>query len=192
VRLVPVIVFYALAIAGVFVPASSLVEEKEQGTLMAMLVTPVRPSEVLVAKWLLGTLFASVMAMVTLVLNGAIGANWFEVAVVVLVAGALSSMIGLLIGLFARDSTVMFGLVKGMGAFLFAPALFYIFTEWPQWIARIFPLYWVIEPIWQVSIMGGSLSQVWFELLVALGITVALLPVALWLARRMQTQMAAG
>jgi len=192
VRLVPVIVFYALVMAGLFVPGSNLVEEKEHGTLMAMLVTPVRIADVLAAKWLLGTILATVLATVTLALNQALGANWLEVLVVVLVAGALSSMLGLLIGTFAKDSTVLFGLVKGLGIFLFAPTMFYIFPEWPQWIAKLFPLYWILEPIWRVSIMGGSLSEVWVELTVAVGITVALVPLVALVARRVQTQMAAG
>jgi flagellar biogenesis protein FliO len=55
-----------------------------------------------------------------------------------------------------------------------------------------FPLYWIIEPIWQVSVMGESISTVWVELTVAIGITLALVPLTIWLARRMQTQMAAG
>ena len=84
----------------------------------------------------------------------------------------------------------MFAIVKGSGIFLFAPAVFYIFPEWPQWIAKLFPLYWIIEPIWQVSVMGEALSTVWFELVVALGITAALGAAAWWLARRMQAQMA--
>lgn len=191
VRLVPVIVFYALTMAGIFVPGSNLVEEKEQGTLMALLVTPVKIGEVLAAKWSLGVLLASVLATATLLLNQALGANWWEVLVVVLVAGALSSMIGLLIGTFAKDSTIMFGLVKGLGIFLFAPTLFYIFPEWPQWIAKLFPLYWILEPIWAVAIMGGSLGDVWVELTVAVGITIALVPVVGMVARRVQTEMAA-
>jgi ABC-2 type transport system permease protein len=191
VRLVPVIVFYALTMAGIFVPGSSLVEEKEQGTLMALLVTPVRIGEVLAAKWSLGVLLASVMAAATLLLNQALGANWWQVLVVVLVAGALSSMIGLLIGTFAKDSTIMFGVVKGLGIFLFAPTLFYIFPEWPQWIAKLFPLYWILEPIWTVAIMGGSLSDVWVELTVAVGITLALVPLVGMVARKVQTEMAA-
>ncbi len=191
VRLVPVIVFYALVIAGLFVPGSNLVEEKEQGTLMAMLVTPVRTADVLAAKWALGALFASVMATVTLALNRALGVNWAETLVVVFVAAALSAMLGLLVGVFAKDSTVMFGIVKGAGIFLFAPTLFYIFPEWPQWIAKLFPLYWIIEPIWQVSVMGQPISSVWAELAVAVGITVSLIPLIAWLARKMQTQMAA-
>ncbi|HET6498136.1 MAG TPA: ABC transporter permease, partial [Coriobacteriia bacterium] len=191
VRLIPVIVFYALTIAGIFVPGSNLVEEKEQGTLMAMLVTPVTIGEVLAAKWTLGVVLASTMATVTLLLNQALGANWLEVIVVVLVAAALSSMIGLLIGTVAKDSTIMFGIVKGLGIFLFAPALFYIFPEWPQWIAKLFPLYWVIEPIWTVAVMGGSIREVWIELGVAIGITAALVPVVAAVARRVQAQMAA-
>ena len=191
VRLVPVIVFYALTMAGIFVPGSSLVEEKEQGTLMALLVTPVKIGEVLAAKWALGLVLASTMAAATLMLNQALGANWPQVLVVVVVAGALSSMIGLLIGTFAKDSTIMFGIVKGTGIFLFAPAAFYIFPEWPQWIAKLFPLYWVLEPIWTVAIMGGSLSDVWVEILVAIGITIALIPLVGMVAHRVQAQMAA-
>lgn len=189
-RLIPVIVFYALVMAGLFVPGSNLVEEKEQGTLMSLLVTPVKASEVLIAKWLLGVILAVVLAVASLALNGALGANWAEVLVVVVVAGALSSVLGILVGVYAKDSSIMFAIVKGSGLFLFAPAIFYVFPEWPQWIAKLFPLYWIIEPIWQVSVMGEGLGAVWFELVVALGITAALGVLAWWLARRMQAQMA--
>ncbi len=191
IRLVPVIVFYALVIAGLFVPGSNLVEEKEHGTLMAMLVTPVKTADVLVAKWLLGVLLASVMAVASLALNGVLGSNWFEVVLVVLVAAMLSAALGVVVGVFAKDSSIMFGIVKGAGIFLFAPAIFYVFPEWPQWIAKLFPLYWIIEPIWQVSVMGESLGTVTGELGIALGITAALGVLAAWLARRMQAQMAA-
>lgn len=191
VRLVPVIVFYALVMAGIFAPGSNLVEEKEHGTLMALLVSPAKIGDVLAAKWMLGTLLASVMAVATLILNNALGSNWLQVIVVVLVAAGLSSMIGLLMGTFAKDSTIMFGMIKGLGLFLFAPTLFYIFPEWPQWIAKLFPLYWILEPIWQVSIMGGSIAEVWLELGVSVGITVALIPLVMLVARKVQAQMAA-
>ncbi|HSQ21292.1 MAG TPA: ABC transporter permease [Coriobacteriia bacterium] len=190
VRLVPLLVFYALVIAGLFVPGSNIVEEKEQGTLMAMLVTPVRTAEILVAKWLLGAILATILAVVTLALNGAVGPNWFHVVIVVIVAAMLSAMLGVVAGVFAKDSSIMFGIVKGTGIFLFAPALFYIFPEWPQWIAKLFPLYWIINPIWQVSVMGESISTVWGELAVAIAITAALGALAWTLARRMQAQMA--
>ena len=192
VRLVPVIVFYALVIAGLFVPASNLVEEKEHGTLVAILVTPVRSAEVLVAKWLFGLILASVMGVVALALNGAMGLNWLEVVLVVLVAAMLSAMLGIVVGVFSKDSAMMFGIVKGAGVFLFMPVAFYIFPDWPQWVAMLFPLYWIIEPIWQVSVMGEPFTTVLPEIGVALGLTAALGVLAWWLAKRVQAQMAAG
>jgi len=190
-RLVPIIVFYALVLAGVAVPGSSLVEEKEKGTLMAILVTPVKVSEVLTAKWLLGLSLTFVMAVVTLALNGALGTRPLDVLLVILVASLLVSMLGLLVGVVSKDATMMFGIIKGAGVILFAPVLWYLFPNWPQWIAKLFPLYWIIEPIWRVSVMGESLGAVWFELAIALGIVAAMLPLIVMLARRMQAQMAA-
>ncbi|MFO7952458.1 MAG: ABC transporter permease [Bacillota bacterium] len=184
IRLVPVIVFYALAVAGMWVPSSSLVEEKERGTLTALLVTSARVNEVLAAKWLLGFLFATFLAAVTLLLNQAFGPRPLEVMVVVIIAAALTSMIGLLIGIYAKTATTLFTLIKSLGVFLFVPVVFYLFPEWPQWIAKIFPLYWVIEPIWEVSIMGEPLSQVWFEMLIATAITLAMVPLALLIKKR--------
>jgi len=187
IRLVPVIVFYALAMAGMWVPSSSLVEEKERGTLTALLVTSATVNEVLIAKWLLGFLFATFLAAVTLLLNQAFGPRPLEVMVVIIVAAALASMIGLLIGIYSKTATMLFTLIKSLGIFLFVPVVFYIFPEWPQWIAKFFPLYWIISPIWEVSIMGESLSLVWFELLVASAITLALIPPALLMKKRMLT-----
>jgi ABC-2 type transport system permease protein len=186
IRLVPLIIFYALVMAGIWVPGSSLVEEKEKGTLTALLVTPVRVSEVLAAKWTLGFVFASFMAGATLLLNGAFGPRPLHVLAVVAVAAALNSMIGVIVGVFSKSSTMLFALLKGAGLFLFAPVIFYLFPEWPQWIARVFPLYWIIEPIWRVSVMSEPIGMVWFELTVAAVITLALVAAAAPLSRRLK------
>lgn len=188
VRLVPLIVFYALVMAGLFVPSSSLVEEKEQGTIKALLVTPARAADVLVAKWSLGVILASIMSVVSLVLNRALGSNWLEVLGVVAVAAMLTSTLGIIVGAVASDSQMLFGIVKGVGIFLFAPVAFYMFPDWPQWIAKLFPLYWIIDPIWRVAVLGGHLSEVLSEIGVALGITAALGVVAWSRGKRMQVQ----
>ncbi len=187
IRLVPVIVFYALVMAGIWVPSSSLVEEKEKGTLTAMLVTSARINEVLAAKWLLGFIFAVFLASATLLLNQAFGPRPLEVLVVVIIAAALTAMLGLLVGIYSKTATMLFTLIKSLGIFLFIPVVFYLFPEWPQWIAKFFPLYWIISPIWEVSVMGKPLSSVWFEILVALAITLALVPLALLLKKRILT-----
>ncbi len=122
VRLVPIIMMYALFIAGAFVPASSLVEEKENGTLSALLVSPVRASEVLVAKAILGTILAFVMAFMTLFMNNALARPlaccriWRHG-----VRRVLDSSRHRCQGqrLYVRD-------VKGSGFRLFGPVIFYV------------------------------------------------------------------
>ena len=185
IRLVPVLVFYVLAMSGMWVPSSSLVEEKEKGTLTAIIVSSASMNEVLAAKWLLGFIFSIVMAAITLILNQAFGPRPFEVMAVIALAAALASMIGLLIGVVSKTATMLFTLIKSLGMFLFIPVIFYIFPEWPQWIAKFFPLYWVISPIWEVSVMGEPLSTVWYEMVVAMAITLAMIPLALLLKKRM-------
>ena len=184
IRLVPVLVFYALVMAGIWVPSASLVEEKENGTLTAMVVTSAKASEVLVAKWLLGFLFALFLAVVTLLLNRAFGTRPLEVLVVIALAAALTAQIGLVIGIISKTATMLFTLIKSLGIFLFVPVIFYLFPDWPQWIAQFFPLYWIIKPIWEVSVMGQPLSTVWFEVLVSTAIIIGLIPVVTLLKNR--------
>ncbi len=186
VRLVPLIMMYALFIAGAFMPASSLVEEKEQGTLSALLVTPVRAGEVLLVKGILGCVLAFVMAFMTLLMNDALGGAPFDMAVVLFSGAAFSAVIGMVIGTWSRDSTAMFTLMKSSGILLFAPVIFYLFPEWPQWIAKLFPTFWVIDPIWQVGILGKGLDAVWLEIVIAIAISLALVPVIGMLSKRMQ------
>jgi len=190
-RLVPLIVMLALMLAGVFLPGTGLVEEKERRTLSAVLVTPVRLSEVLAAKAGLGVLLALVMSLVTLALNRALGGDPAALIVALVPAAAMCVEFGLVFGVVSRDMKSLFGLVKGLNVFLMAPVVFYLFPNWPQWIPKVFPTYWIIEPVFEVSIKGATLSDVWVELVVAVGICVALGAVVAALARRMERLLAA-
>ena len=62
-RLLPTMVFYAVMIAALFLPAASLVDEREKRTLDAVLVTPTRMSDVLFGKGTFAVLLAVAMAL---------------------------------------------------------------------------------------------------------------------------------
>lgn len=190
-RLVPVLVMYALFIAGAFLPASSIVDEKTNGTLTAMLVTPARMTEILTAKAAFGALMAFLVSIVTLLLNGALGANWPEVGLVVLFGAVFSSLLGLIIGSIAKDGAMLFTIVKSSGILLFGPVLFYLFPEWPQWIAKLFPTYWAIDPIWRVAVLGDGLGDVWGSMVIAVGLGIGLAFVVVRLSRHMLAQLVA-
>jgi ABC-2 type transport system permease protein len=179
IRLLPMMVLFALLIAGVFVTAFGLVDEREKKTLDAVLVTPVTLSEILAAKALLGFILAVLLAYATLLLNDAQGAQPLALCMALIIAGLMSAEFGLIYGTVAKDSRTLFTLMKTLNLFLLAPVIFYIFPDWPQWIAKIFPTYWLINPIFEIAVKNANLTDVDFELSVAIGICLLLvIPVA--------------
>jgi ABC-2 type transport system permease protein len=190
VRLVPFITMYALLIAGVFLPSFSIADEREKHTLDALVVTPTRLSEVVLAKGILGFALAIAMALATLWLNGALTAGPWALIVVLLVAGLLLVEVGLVYGTASKDVTGVFTLIKGTGFILLAPTVFYIFPDWPQWIAKLFPTYWVIDPVYQVTINGAGLGDVRGDLLIAMAVIVAMVVPIRWLTHRLETKLA--
>lgn len=191
-RLVPIIAMYAFIIAGLFVPASSLVEERERRTIHAVLASPATLSDLLAAKAVLGIVLTFIMTVITLMLNSAFSHNQGDMMVVLIVAAVFWSMLGLVVGLLAANSQILFAIVKGSGALLFAPVIFYLFPDWPQWIARIFPTFWAIDPVWQILANHATVGEVLIPLLVTAGMSIALIPVVVLLGKRMLVQLASS
>ena len=191
-RLIPFIVLFALIVAGLLVPAFGLVEERENKTLDAVLVTPIQLSEVLAAKAGIGLILAILMALVTLFLNGALGSQPSALILALFIAALMAVEFGLIYGMLSKDTKTLFTLVKTLNWVIIAPVIFYIFPDWPQWIAKIFPAYWVINPLFEIVIKDGGLADVAFDLGIALGIiAVLILPITM-LSRRMLSRLAAA
>ena len=179
-RLVPLMVFYALLIAAVFLTAFSLAEERERRTLYAVLVTPAGMTDVLAAKGTLGFGLAIVMSVLTLALNGSLKGDGLALVLSLAVAALMLTEVGLIFGTAARDAKGLFTLMKSTGILFMAPVFFYLFPGWPQWIAKLFPTWWIIDPVVGVAVRGEALGGIAWTLLVALGICLLLIPVILF------------
>lgn len=189
VRLVPLIVSYALVITAVFLPSFSLADEREKRTLSALVVTPLKLGEIVMAKGILGFVLAMAMA-VTLYLNNALTARPGALIVVLMVAAVLLVEVGLVYGTAAKDITGVFTLIKGTAFILLSPTIFYIFPSWPQWIAKLIPTYWVINPVYEVTINDAGLADVWFELTIGAGVIALMVVPVTFLTRRLVTKLA--
>ncbi|MDP6349688.1 MAG: ABC transporter permease [Chloroflexota bacterium] len=191
-RLLPCLVMMVVMIAGVFLPASGLVEEREKKTLDALLVTPVQMPEVLVSKGLLGVGLALVMGKLTLALNDALGANPAGLVLIMAVGALMGAETGLIMGSWARDTNTLAAAIKGLGFVLLAPVAFFIWTDLPQWIAYIFPTHYFMKPLYEVAVKGADLASVLPLLGIALAICLALLPLIFGSGRRMQAGLASA
>lgn len=183
-RLVPLIVFYSVVIAALFLPAASLVDEREKRTIDAVLVTPARMTEVLLGKAVLGTVLALLMGLVSLALNDAFAGQPAAMVVFLLVGAVMMAEVGLILGCWARDSNTLFSAIKGGGILIALPAFFFLFPGLPQWIPKLVPTYYFLAPIYEISTGGHTLSDHWVDLAVAVVVCVALVPAVRVVGRR--------
>ncbi|MBC7252792.1 MAG: ABC transporter permease [Actinobacteria bacterium] len=179
----PFIIIIVIVVGAYFLPASFLVTEKERRTLEALLVTPVSLAEVLVAFGLTGLVISLGMGIVLLLLTVGIP-NPPLVLSVLFLGSVLAGEWGLIMGLASRDQTSMVAYMKSINIFIVGPVLFVIFPSWPQWIARLFPTYYIANPIFRVAIYGEGWKEVGWQVLVLLGFTILFLaPLAAFVAR---------
>ncbi len=189
-RLVPMMVFYAAMVAGLFLPAASLLEERESGTIDALLVSPVRMGDVLVAKGAVATGLATTMAMVTLGLNGAYGGRPFLLLLILGIGSAMLAEFGLVLGMWAKDANTLFTAIKGGGIFIFLPVIFTIWPNLPQWIPRLAPTYYFLNPVYEVGVLGAGPGDVWVDIVVAVAICLVMAPLVIAYGRRVERRLA--
>lgn len=189
-RMVPSMILIVMIVSGIFTPAFMLVEEKEKGTILAVLATPVGPGEFLLSKALVGFCLAMLITLFTLFLNGVKGFDLTALLVCFAVGTAVCNCIGLIYGTLAKDSKSLYTMVKSLNIILAAPIMFYLFPAWPTWIAKLFPTYWFMDPAYRVTMYGADLSDVAGHLTVAAATAVLLGFAAVFLGKRMRNRLA--
>ena len=191
-RMLPLLVIYAIMIAGLFVPAASLMDERTKGTLDAVLYTPVTMGEVLASKGIFAGVLAMALGMVTLAINGAFAGQLLGLTLALLAGTVMLVLLGLLLGMWTKDMTSLYTWIKAGGILIVLPALVVMFPGIPQWIGQITPTYYFLAPVFDLSVGGSDLADVWPDLGIALLISLALLPIVLWSAHRLTDQRRRG
>lgn len=183
-RLLPLVVLMSVVIGGVMVPSSSIVEEKRGRTLTALTITPMSLLEVFIVKGLMGVLLAIFSGVAILSLNGGWGNSPVLLILVLIMGGMVASTFGILLGVMTNDINTLFATIKGMGILLYAPGIIAVFPESiPQWIAQLFPTYYIMQPVMDISQGGATLGDILPHLLV-LGVIMAVLVAILQLGTR--------
>jgi ABC-2 type transport system permease protein len=190
-RILPFIVLIAIMMAGLMVPATSLVTEKTKRTISALSVSPTTMFEVFVAKGLLGVMMSMFGGIMILVLNRAFTGHTLLLLLVLLLGSILSAVLGILLGAAIKDINNLFAVMKGLGIFLYAPALVRMFPEIPEWIARLFPTYYVLQPVMDITQNNAGLAEVAVNLIVLAALIVILMMAIVVISQRMREAEAA-
>ncbi|MGQ9677511.1 MAG: ABC transporter permease [Chloroflexota bacterium] len=176
-RVFPLIVLMVIFMAGLFVPATSVVLEKEKGTLVALVVTPTSVGELFAAKGLLGVILSIFAGIAILVMNQAFGAQPALLVLILTLGAIMAAELGLLLGALLKDWTTLFTVWKSGAILLFAPGFIYLFPQIPEWVAKVFPTYYLIQPIIQLSQQGAGWEGIVANVFLLVGLDIVLVGV---------------
>lgn len=191
-RLLPMLVLMAMFLGGLMLPATSLATEKEKNTLVALAVTPVSLGDIFLAKGLLGFILSIFMGVLILILNQAFGHQPALLVLVLALGAVMAAELGMLLGAYINDFATLFTVWKTGGIILFAPIFVFLFPQIPQWVGNIFPTYYILQPIFEITQYGGGWVDIAVNTLVLVAIDVVLMGIILLILRRRQYTIAAA
>ena len=186
---VPAIMGMLLMLICAMMTSISIVREKEKGTMEVLLVSPMRPLMVIIAKAVPYLILAfgiliTILLMARFVLGVPLAGSLFWILAVSTLYILLALSLGLLISNVAQTQLVallLSAMVLLMPVVMLSGMLFPV-ESMPtilQWISAIVPPRYYIETMRKLMIMGVGIGEVAHEVAVLAVMTVVLLAIAL-------------
>ena len=186
---VPAIMGMLLMLICAMMTSISIVREKEKGTMEVLLVSPVKPLMVIIAKAvpylvLAFAILITILLMARFVLDVPLAGSLFWILAVSTLYILLALSLGLLISNVAQTQLVallLSAMVLLMPVVMLSGMLFPVesMPQVLQWLAAVVPPRYYIEAMRKLMIMGVGIGEVAREVAVLTGMTVVLLAIAL-------------
>ena len=167
----------------------SIVREKEKGTMEVLLVSPVRPLMVIIAKAvpylvLAFAILITILLMARFVLGVPLAGSLFWILAVSTLYILLALSLGLLISNVAQTQLVallLSAMVLLMPVVMLSGMLFPVesMPQVLQWLAAVVPPRYYIQAMRKLMIMGVGIGEVAHEVTVLAGMTAVLLTIAM-------------
>lgn len=186
---VPGIMGLLLLLICAMMTSVSIVREKERGTMEVLLVSPIRPLLILIAKAVPYFLLSIIILLFILgisnfVLKVPVSGNLLAILTLCLLYIFLALCLGLLISVVAKtqlQALLISGMLMLMPNLLLS-GMIYPIESMPlplQWFSAIIPARWFIAAIRKLMVMGVGLQMVGRELLILTAMSLLILGIAL-------------
>jgi ABC-2 type transport system permease protein len=171
--MVPALMVMILTLLCGFLPAISIVFEKELGTMEQINVSPVPKTTFILAKlipfWLIGLFVISIGFLIAWAVYGLIPAGYFMTIYLFAAIYILTvSGLGLVISNYAQNTQqAMFIVFFFMLVFIMISGLYTpidSMPEWGKWLAAFNPLKYFMEVMRSVYLKGSNPVQLWKQL----------------------------
>ena len=186
---VPAIMGMLLMLICAMMTSISIVREKEKGTMEVLLVSPVRPLMVIIAKAvpylvLAFAILITILLMARFVLDVPLAGSLLWILAVSILYILLALSLGLLISNVAKTQLVallLSAMVLLMPVVMLSGMLFPVesMPQVLQWLSAIVPPRYYIQAMRKLMIMGVGIGEVAQEVAILSGMTILLLIIAL-------------
>lgn len=186
---VPGVMGLILMLICAMMTSISIVREKETGTMEVLLVSPIRPIFIILAKAvpylvLSCVNLATILLLSVYVLHVPVEGSLWTLSFLSLLLIAVALSLGLLISCVVQNQVAAM-IVSGMG--LMMPVMLLSGMIFPiesmpavlQWISNIIPARWYIQAVKKVMIEGLGMAAVWHEALILFGMAALLIGLSL-------------
>lgn len=138
-----------------------LLDERDDGTLTALQVTPMPLNSYLIYRVTAPMLISLVLTTLTFPLAGLVTFPWLYLVTVALLAAPLAPVFALFMAVTAKNKVQGFAVMKGMGAILVLPLMAYFVQGNWQWLFGLIPTYWPLKLYWTLD-AGESGAWLYF------------------------------
>ena len=186
---VPGVMGLILMLICAMMTSISIVREKETGTMEVLLVSPIRPKYIILAKAIPYLVLscvnlATILLLSVYVLHVPVEGSLWTLSFLCLLLIAVSLSLGLLFSCVVQNQVAAM-IVSGMG--LMMPVMLLSGMIFPiecmpavlQWISNIIPARWYIQAVKKVMIEGLGMAAVWHEALILSGMAALLIGLSL-------------
>ncbi len=179
---VPGVITILLMLVSAMMTSISIAREKELGTMEVLLVSPLKPIQIVVGKVVPYVLLSFVNAITILLLAFFVFGMPVEGSLVLLLAESLLFIImalslGILISTMAKSqqTAVMISMFALMLPTILLSGFIFPIENMPQmlqWLCNIMPTKWFIIIVKDIMLKGVGLAHVWEETLIIIGMTI--------------------
>jgi fluoroquinolone transport system permease protein len=127
------------------------IDERDDHTLNALLVTPLPLDQYLAYKALVCMVSSFVLTVIAIPLSGLSGASFINIAVVALLSSFTAPLFAIILFVFSKNKVEAFAVAKYMYVLYLVPiAAFFIHSSWDMAFGLI-PTYWLLKVFWLIE-----------------------------------------
>lgn len=186
---VPGILGLIILIICTLITSISIVREKESGTMDLLIVSPIRPFIVILAKLIPYLILscinlATILILAKYVLDVPMNGSIFAICSISILYVLLSLAFGILISTFAANQimAILISAVVMLIPVIMLSGLLFPIESLPkalQWLSCIVPARWYIEAMRKLMIEGASVASIMQQILILVGMTISIIVIAI-------------